>query len=168
MAVFTKTSVPARAHTLPREYYTAEDIFRREGELIFSRRWLCVGREEQLPAAGSYFLAEAAGESIIVVRGGDGAVRAFYNVCRHRGTRISTEAEGCFGERIQCPYHGWSYGFDGRLLGAPHMEADFRHADYPLHAVHAAIWDGHIFLHCGDNPQRVEYQLGSLPAKFAS
>ena len=154
--------------TLPARYYTDPDLFRRELEAFYFGRWFCAGRAEFLPKPGDYFLREIAGESIIVARGGDGAVNAFYNVCRHRGTRICTEAEGCFGERIQCPYHGWTYGLDGRLLGAPHMDAEFRHADYPLRRIHADAWDGHIFLHCGDNPQRLQYQVGPLAQKFAA
>lgn len=154
--------------TLPARFFTDPEHFRTELEAFYFARWFCAGRAEFIPQPGDYFLREIAGESMIVVRGGDSAVRAFYNVCRHRGTRICTETEGCFGDRIQCSYHGWSYGFDGRLLGAPHMEPDFRRADFPLHSIHAAIWDDHIFLHCGENPERLQYQLGSLPAKFAA
>jgi len=154
--------------TLPARYYTDPALFRRELDAFYFNRWICAGRAEFIPKPGDYFLREIAGESVIVVRGTDRAVHVFYNVCRHRGTRICTEAEGCFGERIQCSYHGWSYGLDGRLLGAPHMEADFRHADYPLHRVHTDTWDGHIFLNFAENPQRLPFQLGALPDKFAA
>jgi Rieske 2Fe-2S family protein len=81
---------------------------------------------------------------------------------------LCDEAEGCFGERIQCLYHGWTYSLDGRLVGAPHMNPGFQRQDYPLHAVHAAVCDGHIFLNFGENPQRLELQLGPLPDKFAA
>jgi Rieske 2Fe-2S family protein len=153
--------------TLPARYYTDAAFFRRELDAFYFNRWICAGRTEFIPNPGDYFLREIAGESVIVVRAADRAVHAFHNICRHRGTRICTEAEGCFGDRIQCSYHGWSYGFDGRLLGAPHMQADFRLADYPLHSVHADTWDGHIFLNFADNPQRLPLQLGALPRKFA-
>ncbi|HEV2037049.1 MAG TPA: hypothetical protein VGQ96_00460, partial [Candidatus Eremiobacteraceae bacterium] len=81
MAVYTKTSVPSGARTLPREYYTSPNIFAREAEKIFARRWLFVGREEQLQKPGDYFLANPANESLIIVRGQDGQLRALYNVC---------------------------------------------------------------------------------------
>jgi Rieske 2Fe-2S family protein len=118
-----------------------------------------------VPAA---FLREIGGESVIVVRDAQGAVRAFYNVCRHRGTRICSAPEGSFTGRIQCPCHGWSYGLDGRLLGAPHMdETGFVPDHYPLHAIQTCVWDGHLFLHFGSNPEPLSRQLADLPEKFA-
>ena len=116
MAVFTKTSVPEGARTLPREYYVSPEIFAREAERIFAQRWLLVGREEQISGAGDYFLADPAGESLIIVRGQDGQVRALYNVCRHRGTRMCTETQGKFLGSIMCPYHAWTYALDGGLI----------------------------------------------------
>ena len=82
---------------------------------------------------------------------------------------MCTVAEGWFPGRIQCPYHGWSYALDGRLAGAPHMDgADFSRGDYPLHAIHCDIWDGHVFLNFSKNPQPLREQLGRLPQKFAN
>ena len=105
---------------------------------------------------------------MIVVRADAGSVEAFYNVCRHRGTRLCTAAEGSFAGRIQCPYHGWTYGLDGRLLGAPHMDPSFfQHLDYPLHKLHTALWDGHIFLNAHPHPEPLAVQLADLPARFA-
>src|SRR5882724_6791578 len=132
--------------TLPAQYYTDPAIFHSELERLYFGRWICVGRTERIANAGDYFLVELAGESVIVTRGADGAVRAFFNVCRHRGTRMCSDPEGAFAGRIRCPYHGWTYALDGALMGAPHMdESCFSPADYPLHAVRADIWDGHIF-----------------------
>src|SRR3954452_23565704 len=108
--------------TLPAKYFTDPDIFRQETERFFARRWVCVGRSSQIAGSGSYFLAELAGESIIVTRDSATQIRAWYNVCRHRGTRMCTAQEGSFPGRIRCPYHGWTYGLDGMLIGAPHME----------------------------------------------
>src|ERR1051326_6905034 len=105
--------------TLPARYFTDPELFRRELETFYFNRWICAGRTEFIPRTGDYFLRDVAGESAIVIRHG-AAVRAFYNVCRHRGTRLCADEEGCVGDRIQCLYHGWSYGLDGRLLGAPH------------------------------------------------
>jgi Rieske 2Fe-2S family protein len=157
--------------TLPARYYTDPRMFREEIDHWYFGRWICAGRATEIPAPGDYFLREIAGESLIVVRDGAGNVRAFYNVCRHRGTRLCDQADGRFGGRIQCPYHGWSYALDGRLLGAPHMEgAAFRPEDYPLRALRTSIWDGHIFLYLSQSkkPKALVRQLGGLPAKFAA
>jgi Rieske 2Fe-2S family protein len=154
--------------TLPARYYTDPEIFRRELETFFCGMWVCAGREEQVANPGDYFLSEVAGESIIVTRDSGGALRAFYNVCRHRGTRMCREQQGKFVARIQCPYHGWTYGLDGGLLGTPHMdEATFRREDYPLHGVHADAWEGQVFLNLSRNATALVEQLADLPPKFA-
>ena len=107
---------------------------------------------------------ELAGESLILVRDRDGGPRAFYNLCRHRGTRLCTAAEGAFVDRIQCPYHAWTYGLDGRLLAAPHMDEvpHFDRRDYPLHAAAAASWDGHLFVNLAPDPAPLDEQLGAV------
>jgi Rieske 2Fe-2S family protein len=157
------------AKTLPARYYTDPVLYREELERFYFRNWICAGRADAIPHAGDYFLREIGVESIIVVRDNDRRVRAFFNVCRHRGTRLCTEAEGDFRGRIQCPYHGWTYGLDGRLLGAPHMEeTGFAREEYPLHEIAASLWDGHVFLHLGRDPQPLARQLGELPEKFAA
>ena len=154
-------------NTLPARYYTDPENFRREMESFFFRMWICAGRSEQIRQAGDFFLREVAGESIIVTREPAGELRAFYNVCRHRGTRMCREAEGHLAGRIQCPYHGWTYGLDGRLLGAPHMEESFPHEQYPLHAVRVEEWDGHVFLNLDADAPPLRTQLADLPEKFA-
>jgi len=155
--------------TLPAGYYTDAAIFQAELERLYFGRWICAGRTERIPSAGDYFLAELGNESVIVTRSAEGALRAFFNVCRHRGTRMCTGAEGSFAGSIQCPYHGWTYGLDGALIGAPHMEqAGFSRADYPLKTVALETWDGHIFLNFGAHPHPLAAQLGDLPARFAA
>ena len=142
------------ALTLPARYYTSPEIFQAEMDRFFLGSWICAGRAERIPQPGDYFLRNFAGESLIVTRDAAGTIRAFFNVCRHRGTRMCTVPEGAFAGRIACPYHGWTYALDGSLLGAPHMEQPgFLRADYPLRAVAAEVWDGHIFLHCGVDRQ---------------
>jgi len=154
--------------TLPARYYTDPEIFSREMETFFRGMWVCAGREEQVENPGDYFLSEVAGESIIATRDSGRALRAFYNVCRHRGTRMCREDNGKFAARIQCPYHGWTYGLDGRLLGAPHMdEATFQREDYPMHAVHAEVWQGNIFLNLSHQATPLLEQLADLAQKFA-
>ena len=155
--------------TLEARYYTDPEVFREELERFFFGMWVCAGRSEQIEKAGDYFLAEVASESVIVTLDSAERVRAFYNVCRHRGTQICKGGEGKFAGRIQCPYHAWTYGLDGRLLAAPHMEqAEFRKEDYPLRTVAAEVWAGHIFLNLGEDVRPLAEQLADLPKKFAA
>lgn len=153
---------------LPSKYFTSPRLFGREIELFFGQGWVWVGRAEAIAEPGSYFLRDVAGESVIVLLESPGSVRAFYNVCRHRGTRICAAAEGNLGPRMQCPYHGWTYGLDGRLLAAPHMPAKFSRDEYPLHPVKTAVWDGHVFVNLAKRATALERHLGTLPGKFAA
>ncbi len=161
------TSLPM---TLPARYYTDPEIFRKEMEGFYFNRWICAGRDSFIPNPGDYFLREVGDESIIVVRGPAGEINAFFNVCRHRGTRLCTEAQGSLpGRRITCPYHAWSYGLDGALIGAPHAERPgFSRADYPLLSVHTEVWEGSVFLHFGTPEQTVAEMLAPLSKKFAN
>ena len=166
--VKSRDLMPQGALTLPAAYYVDHEFFKREMDVLFGHMWICAGRTEQVERPGQFFMREVAGESVIVTRGASPRVNAFYNVCRHRGTRLCTEDAGTFGGSIQCPYHAWTYDLDGRLIGAPHMEevTHFRKDDYPLHRVHADVWDGHIFLNLAKEPQPLSTQLADLPPKF--
>jgi len=160
--------MPARAMTLAAPYYVDDGCFAREMELLFRRMWVCAGRLEEIEQPGRFVLRDLAGDSIIVTRAASGDVHAFHNVCRHRGTRLCTEQTGAFAGSIQCPYHAWTYGLDGRLIGAPHMDEvpHFRKEDYPLHRVHTGLWDGHLFLNLAAAPPPLAAQLADLPDKF--
>ena len=161
--------MPEHARTLPARYYVGRECFDREMDWLFARMWVCAGRAEQVGNPGDFFVRELLGERIVITRG-PASVNAFYNVCRHRGTQLCTEANGTFPGSIQCPYHAWTYDLDGRLIGAPHMDEvpHFRKADYPLHGVGAALWDGHIFINLDPQAATLEAQLGALPARFRS
>jgi Rieske 2Fe-2S family protein len=156
------------ATTLPARYYTDSGLFKDEVERFFCQTWICAGRADQIKNAGDYFLREIAGESIILTRDDDGSVRAFFNVCRHRGTRICAQSEGQFARRIQCGYHGWTYGLDGRLIGAPHMHQGLCRENFGLNPAHADIWDGNIFINLSAQPSPLATQLADLPQKFAN
>ena len=149
MPTFLKTveSYQQGARTLPGRYYTAPEVFAAEQVRIFQHNWICVGRDAALAAPGDYFLVEIAGESIIILRDQSGERRGYYNVCRHRGTRLCEAPRGRLSETIQCPYHAWTYALDGRLIGAPHMHEveGFDKKAYPLHAVPLAQWEGFLF-----------------------
>jgi glycine betaine catabolism A len=170
MTIFMKTSVQPGAYTLPGRYYVAEEVFCAETERIFYAGWVCVGRAEQIAQPGDYFLAQVAAESIIVVRGRDGAARALFNVCRHRGTRMCTEERGQFPGSIQCPYHAWTYGLDGELIAARWMRetAGFDLGDYPLQAAALAEWEGFLFLNLAPDPEPFERTFAPLLGKFSA
>jgi Rieske 2Fe-2S family protein len=155
-------------HVLPAGLYTRPDVFEADMKVFFGRHWIYVGLECEIPEPGDTQVLDIGSSSVILLRDDDLQVRAFHNVCRHRGTRICSEATGQFAGSIQCPYHAWTYDLDGRLLGAPHMNEvpHFRKADYPLLTVNAAEWDGHVFLNLSASPEPLGAQLGPLVAKF--
>jgi Rieske 2Fe-2S family protein len=158
----------SEAMTLPQRYYTDPAWFQREMEAIHFDMWLCAGRTTQIPEVGDYFLRQFANASIITTRDDQGNIRAFHNVCRHRGTMLCQQEEGRFAGRIQCQYHAWTYKLDGTLANAPHMEKvqGFCEADYPLNAVATAVWDGHIFINLSARPIPFEQHLAGLDHKF--
>ena len=147
--VFRKTAetLITGAKTLPQRYFVSPEVFAGEQERIFAAQWVLVGHQSQIAKAGDYLVQEVAGESLIVVRDKDEDVRGFYNVCRHRGTRLKEDACG-HASAIQCPYHSWTYGLDGKLIGAPHMDEipGFDKAEHSLHPAKLALWEGFIFV----------------------
>src|ERR1700736_7042520 len=164
-----KTSgTSASAKSLPKKYFVSPETFAEEQKKIFSKHWLLVGHQSQIAKAGDYFVAEAAGESLIVTRDQRSTIHGFYNVCRHRGTRLKEDACG-HASAIQCPYHAWTYGLDGRLIGAPHMDdvPGFDKADYSLHAVNLGLWEGFIFVNLADKPTPLEEWFVPLAGKFS-
>ncbi|MGH7559833.1 MAG: aromatic ring-hydroxylating oxygenase subunit alpha [Gemmatimonadales bacterium] len=164
----TTTSFRQGARTLPGEYCTAPEIFAEEQERLFPRQWHCVGRADRLARPGDYLVRTVAGESMVVLRDRGGTLRAFFNVCRHRGTRICMEPEGHFSETIQCPYHAWTWTTDGRLIGAPHMQdvEGFDKKDYPLHTAATAEWEGFVFVNIGTEPEPFESAFAPVLTRF--
>ncbi|HJT98526.1 MAG TPA: aromatic ring-hydroxylating dioxygenase subunit alpha [Rhodanobacteraceae bacterium] len=155
--------------TLPHDYFVSPEIFAAERERIFHASWLLVGHVSQLDAPGSYFLFELDRESVIVLRDGNGDVRAFHNHCRHRGSRLCQEHAGKLGATIQCPYHAWTYGLDGALRHVPAMTevAGFDTRDWPLHPVAFSIWQGFVFVNLAKQPVPFADALPALVGKFA-
>jgi len=155
--------------TLPGRYFTSTHIYQQELERIFNRSWLCVGRAERIPDAGDYFLAHIGAESIIVVRERTGHIHAFYNLCRHRGTRLCSQTSGKFANSIQCPYHAWTYSLRGDLIGAPHMDEvpGFDKGAYPLHRTALVEWEGFLFVNLAEPPVPFEPAFRSVLGKFS-
>jgi Rieske 2Fe-2S family protein len=149
------------AHLLPGRVFHDPAVLAWEMEHFFAKDWLVVGRAEQAPESGSYFLVDVAGENIVLVRGRDGELRAFYNVCRHRGTAVAEEPCGKV-VRFQCPYHAWIYDLDGSLVRARHLEdlEDFDVKDFGLVPVRVAVWQGWVFLCLSDETPPLEEFLG--------
>src|SRR5438445_4831543 len=178
VSLFRKTTetFSCGARTLPQKYFVSAEVFNQEQDKIFARQWLLVGHQSQIADAGDYFLVSvppssddgAIKESLIVIRDKSGVIHGFYNVCRHRGTRLKEDAFG-HASTIQCPYHAWTYRLDGRLIGAPHMDdvPGFDKADYSLHRVNLGLWEGFIFVNLEKNPEPLEEWFSPLKGKFS-
>jgi len=168
--VFRKSiaTFTAGAKSLSQRYFVSPEIFAQEQEKIFSEQWVLVGHQSQIAKAGDYLTADVAGESLIIVRDKQAAIQGFYNVCRHRGSRLLENRNGQ-SAAIQCPYHAWTYALDGRLIGAPHMDEvlGFDKADYSLHAVNLALWEGFIFVNLADSPPPLTEWFKPLDGRFS-
>lgn len=168
----TTQRAPRRA--LPGTYFTSTAIFAREMQQIFARRWLYTVHHSALAKPGSYVLFELAperpglepvpSESVLIVRGDDGEIRAFYNVCRHRGVRLRSCGGQLPSKCIRCPYHAWTYGLDGRLLGAPYMASTpgFDRSEYSLIPVATRVWEGLVFINLDPDPVPFEQAFASI------
>jgi Rieske 2Fe-2S family protein len=173
-------SVGGLEQTLPSSWYYSDVTFALEKERIFCREWLCAAREEQVPKPGDHLVLDIAGESILIVRNRQGVLRAFYNVCRHRGSRLCRPDQGpqtgaavqggvIAGRSILCPYHQWAYDLDGHLIAAPHL-ADvpgFDKSGISLHPVGVECWGGFIFVHLTPSEaQPFAEQLGAIATRI--
>jgi len=135
-----------KSETLPSNLYFDEEFFQFEKEIIFGKEWQYTGHISQLEKTGDFFLLEVAGNPLIVIKGDDGTVRGFYNVCRHRGGPLAFEDGNC--RMIQCKYHGWTYRLDGSLRVVPRFDRVdlFDKKDYGLVPVEIDFWEGLIFV----------------------
>ena len=125
---------------------------------------------DELRAQGDYIACElSSGEPILVARAQDDTLRGFFNVCRHRGTRLCSAESGRFSGTIQCPYHAWTYALDGRLIGAPSTGdiEGFDKADWPLLPVGVAAWEGFLFINLGRNPEPFDRAWNTLLGRFS-
>ena len=143
------------AHTdgnaLEQAFYTDADIYEREISEIYLKCWLYAGHCSEIPKVGDWFLFEMGGESVIIVRNDDNEVSALLNVCRHRGSRILLESQGC-SRRLMCPYHGWTYGLNGQLRNAAHMKDGFEKDGISLKRIHVEILEGMIYVNFATEP----------------
>jgi choline monooxygenase len=137
----------AEAWTIPSSWYVDPRMLELERQTVFARSWQLVGRVEQVERPGQYVTWDLAGEPLVVVRGNDGALRGFFNVCRHHAAAVMTEAEGD-AQHLQCPYHGWTYSLEGELKSAPDLGAvrNFDRLAMGLVPVETAVWEKWVFV----------------------
>ena len=161
--------VPSRMMGLPRRYYLDESIYQEELEKIFSQRWMVACREEEIPQTGDYIVTPLGNESIILLRDEFGQIRGYFNVCRHRGTRLCMSEKGRFeNNSIRCPYHAWKFDLSGQLKSAPQLNSDphFRKQEFGLFTVHVQTWGGFVFINLSQSPQSFAGEMGALIGKF--
>ena len=163
LAQFDDEAPLARARTIPAAWYHDADLADLERRHVFGDSWLAVGRSDQVAEPGRYFTAEVAGDPLVVVRGEDGVLRGFHNVCRHRAARVACEAEGK-ASRFRCRYHGWTYDLTGRLRGTPEFDGvgEFRREDNGLPPVAVAQNGPLVWVHLGPTPTPLDEWLSPL------
>jgi phenylpropionate dioxygenase-like ring-hydroxylating dioxygenase large terminal subunit len=150
------------AWSMPKSYYTDENVLALERAHLFAKEWICVGRVEEVPKPGDYMAFMLCNEPIVVVRGEDNNIRAMSNVCRHRGALL---AEGSGNNsRLVCPYHHWSYDLEGKLAGAPRMEAHktFDKSNCRLPQFPTEEWNGFLFVCLAEDPPPLAPRLAPL------
>lgn len=144
--------------TLPGNTYVDPAIFELEQIKIFESMWFCAVRSADLPNPGDFRTVQIGRESVLVTRSRDGSLRAFLNICRHRGARLCVEETGTVKRSFQCPYHAWTYGLDGKLIAAPNLSSmpDIDRTEYGLRPVQLREWLGYAWLCLADEPPSFE------------
>jgi choline monooxygenase len=158
----------ATTRTIPWDWYVDPAVLRLEQERIFRRFWQYVGRADQVARPGAYVTAVAGEVPVVVVRGRDGELRGFVNVCRHRGSLVC-EGEGVR-ETLQCPYHAWTYDLDGRLRAAPRADREpaFPKEELGLAPVAVSAWGPFVFVNPDPDAASLADTLGDLPERLAA
>jgi Rieske 2Fe-2S family protein len=156
--VTTTSPSPSLLATLPGSYYIDQNIFALEQEKVFEQMWFCAVRSSDVAKPGAFRTVQVGRESILVTRSRQGEVRAFFNVCRHRGAQLCTEPSGETQRAFQCPYHAWTYDLDGKLIAAPNLTKmpDVDRVAYGLKKVHVREWLGYVWVCLADEPPSFE------------
>ena len=158
----------SNAFTIPAPWYVDSRIADLESASVFSTTWQMIGRADQVSTPGQFVTGNVAGEPIVAVRGSDGQLRAFYNVCRHHAAKVVTEPCGS-ASLLHCPYHGWNYGLDGSLKGMPEFEGvkNFERGDNGLVPVKVETWEAFIFVNLDPHVESLQTFLGRLVQRCA-
>jgi len=151
---------------LSQRFYTDPDVYQLEIDRILTRNWIMAGHASQIPDPGDFLVFRLASESAIIVRGQDGEIRAFANVCRHRGSLVCLEDHGNT-RKFVCPYHGWTYDLDGNLIAARSMRGEFERDDFGLHPVSLEILGGMLFVCFCDDPPSFDGAKRDMAEPFA-
>jgi choline monooxygenase len=151
------------ASTIPSPWYFDEGIAELENSAVFGKTWQAVGRADQVQKSGQFLTADISGDPVVVVRGEDSQLRAFYNVCRHHAAAVVTEAQGC-AKQFRCPYHGWTYAIDGTLKGMVEFDGvcDFERSANGLVPVHVDTWENFVFVNLDPGAGSLRDFLGSI------
>jgi Rieske 2Fe-2S family protein len=155
----TTTSLPeSLISTLPGHYYTDHDIFALEQRKIFESMWFCAARAADLAKPGQFKTFQVGRESVLVSRARDNSIKAFLNICRHRGAQLCTEESGEVKRAFQCTYHAWTYDLEGKLIAAPNLTKmpDIDRVEYGLVRLHVREWLGYVWVCLADEPPSFE------------
>ena len=168
LSLYNPNDALDHAWTIPSPWYFDARIAELENEGVFGKTWQVAGRADQVREKGQFFTAEVAGEPVVVVRGDDGTLRAFYNVCRHHAAAVVPQAEGC-AKQFRCPYHGWTYGIDGALKGLVEFEGacNFDRAKNGLVPMSVEIWENFVFVNVNRQARPLGEFLGKVPELVA-
>lgn len=172
LKLYDETAPLAEAYTIPAPWYLEPEMLKLENERVFigsqGGNWIAVGRLDQVARAGEFFTAELAGEPLLVVRGTDGELRAFYNVCRHHAAAVATAPSGQ-AQSFRCPYHGWNYGLDGTLKGMPEFAGvcNFDRAANGLVPVAVDVWENFVFVNLAPNAVSLRSYLSDIVDRVA-
>ncbi len=154
--------------TLPAAAYLDRRVFEAEQRQIFQNRWMCIGRTSEVPVPGSFRTMQIGNESLIAMRDTTGKLRVYFNLCRHRGTRLLTEPRGNRSKTIQCPYHAWTYDLQGNLIGVPDEKSmcNFDRREFGLHQVAVEEWEGFFWINLSTDPSPFELTFEQVLTKF--
>jgi choline monooxygenase len=158
----------SEASTIPAPWYVDPRIAELEDMTVFSKTWQVIGRADQVAKPGQFVTSAVAGEPIVAVRGVDGQLRAFYNVCRHHAAKVVTEPCGN-ASILHCPYHGWNYGLDGSLKGMPEFDGvkNFERQENGLVPVKVETWEAFVFVNLDSHAEPLSAFLGGLVKRCA-
>jgi Rieske 2Fe-2S family protein len=146
---------------LPRDFYTREDIYHHDIRAYWNNSWIWTGHVSQIAATGDFFLFDYGTESVIILRDNADNIRAYLNVCRHRGSRVCVEQQGS-ARVFSCPYHAWTYDLNGRLRGGREMGPDFDPSQYGLFEVNVRVFEGMIFVCTSETSPEIDAGLDQL------
>src|ERR1700746_54996 len=168
LASYNDRAPLSEASTIPAPWYVDPRIAELENLTVFSKTWQVVGRADQGEKPGQFVTATVAGDPIVPVRGTDGHLRAFYNVCRHHAAKVVTESCG-IASILHCPYHGWNYGLDGSLKGMPEFEGvkNFERHENGLVPVKVETWEAFVFVNLDPQANALSAFLGGLARRCA-